>query len=580
MGKRSGCGTKNLLPEEAMRGKSVLGAFLLVFILAGTALAESHQYYLPYYTSLGGKWTGVALRNCSTTETANTTVTVYRSSGSVITTHANALNPSGQKAFMAGPGAAAEGWIKVVSDRPLTGLSFIGNGSAPLLMFDITLISELSMLLHIPHVAQSATAPVWDTTIMLCNPNGSQASVTLRYVNENGTVTRTAARTIPALGSGKYLLADILQGDTCTRGTVEVESNVGVAGFALYENTSDPGHVSYAGISAVKPGTDLLHTYSLPRFDTTGGKWTGVALRNASTTTAAAVTLTVFRESGGLPAEVKNINIPPSGQWVDMVGRGITNTGWIRVLSSTPLTGLCFIARTTPPDDLMYDITLISETSTSLYVPHVAQSAAVPVWDTSVMVCNPNLSQATVTCRFYRSDGVALDPVSYTLPAYGSRVCEVSDLTGATNYTSGSVEITGTLGIAAFALYHSLNSPAGEKYYAGISAMPCTEDSGNNSFDGHWAGTAVSVPLTAMCGSATVDMTITDSVISGTATDTWGETYTLSGTVYPTGDIEAAMASGDEENVAQFSGQLSGDSGSGTWEDIEGCSGTWTLTRM
>lgn len=229
----------------------------------------------------------------------------------------------------------------------------------------------------------------------------------------------------------------------------------------------------------------------------------------------------------------------------------------------------------------MYDIALISETSTSLCVPHVAQSASAPVWDTSVMVCNPNLSQATVTCRFYRSDGVPLDPVSYPpLPAYGSRVCEVSDLTGGTNYTSGSVEITGSLGIAAFALYHSLNSPAGEKYYAGISAMPCTEDSGEHLFDGQWTGTAVSVPLTALCGTATINMTITDSVISGTATDSWYETYTLSGMVYPTGDIEAAMASGDDANLAQFSGVLSGDGGSGTWEDIEGCSGTWTLTRQ
>ncbi len=563
-----------------MSVRSAVGAILLVFILAGTALAASHQYYLPYYTSLGGKWTGVALRNCSATASANTTVTVYGTDGSVIATHTNTLSPSGQKAFMAGGGAAAEGWIKVVSDQSLTGLSFIGNGSGPILMFDIALISELSMLLHIPHVAQSGTAPVWDTTIMMCNPNTSQASVTLRYVDEDGTVTRTATRTIPVLGSGKYPLADILQGDTCTRGSVAVESNVGVAGFALYENTSDSGHMSYAGIAAVKPGTDLMHTYSLPRFDTTGGKWTGVALRNASTTTAASVTLTVFKESGGLPAEVKTISIPPSGQWVDMVGRGITNTGWIRILSSTPITGLCFIARTTP-DDLMYDIALISETSTSLCVPHVAQSASAPVWDTSVMVCNPNLSQATVTCRFYRSDGVPLDPVSYPpLPAYGSRVCEVSDLTGGTNYTSGSVEITGSLGIAAFALYHSLNSPAGEKYYAGISAMPCTEDSGEHLFDGQWTGTAVSVPLTALCGTATINMTITDSVISGTATDSWYETYTLSGMVYPTGDIEAAMASGDDANLAQFSGVLSGDAGSGTWEDIEGCSGTWTLTRQ
>lgn len=565
-----------------MSVRSAVGAILLVFILAGTALAENHRYYLPYYNGFYERWTGVALRNCSATETAHPTVTVYRSNGTKITEIDPdiTLNPSGQTAITMKKSPGVEGWIQVDSDQALTGLSFIGNGSSPPLMFDIALISELSMLLHIPHVAQSGTAPVWDTTIMLCNPNLSLATVTCRFYRFDGVPLDPVSYTLPPYGSRVCEISDLTEGTDFTRGSVVVESNVGIAGFALYENTSDPGHVSYAGISAVKPGTDLIHTYSLPRFDTTDGKKTGVALRNASTTTAAIVTLMIFGESGGLvPATTTQITIPPSGQWVSYVETKSTDSGWIKVISSTPLTGLCFITRTNP-DDLMYDIALISETSTSLCVPHVAQSAETWVWDTSVMVCNPNLSPATVTCRFFESDGTPHDPAEYTIPMNGSMVCEVSDLTGGTDFTGGSVEITGSLGIAAFALYHSLNSPAGEKYYAGISAMPCTEDSGEHPFDGQWTGTVVSVPLTALCGTATINMTITDSVISGTATDSWNEGYTLSGTVYPTGDIEAAMASGDDANVAQFSGVLSGDGGSGTWEDIEGCSGTWTLTRQ
>ena len=73
-------------------------------------------------------------------------------------------------------------------------------------------------------------------------------------------------------------------------------------------------------------------------------------------------------------------------------------------------------------------------------------------------------------------------------------------------------------------------------------------------------------------------MTIVDSQITGTAEDSWGDTYDLSGTVDATGHITMGVADGDD-CLATYSGQLTGSTGSGTWEDDEGCSGTWEADR-
>jgi hypothetical protein len=55
--------------------------------------------------------------------------------------------------------------------------------------------------------------------------------------------------------------------------------------------------------------------------------------------------------------------------------------------------------------------------------------------------------------------------------------------------------------------------------------------------------------------------------------------YQVSGTVNNDGTIDLGLAIGSD-NVANFSGTLSGNTGSGSWADIWGCYGTWTLTQQ
>ena len=104
------------------------------------------------------------------------------------------------------------------------------------------------------------------------------------------------------------------------------------------------------------------------------------------------------------------------------------------------------------------------------------------------------------------------------------------------------------------------------------------------SFDGTWTGRATSTtPVDKYgdpCGYQDLTITITNSQITGSVVSS-GKTYTLSGSVNWAGKINwVSITDDDATTVGTATGQLSGSSGSGTWETIYGCEGTWTLTKQ
>jgi len=82
---------------------------------------------------------------------------------------------------------------------------------------------------------------------------------------------------------------------------------------------------------------------------------------------------------------------------------------------------------------------------------------------------NPNGSATTIYLTFVRSNGTVVVSKKYTLPEHGSGAYPLSGFVGLGSYTNGSVEITASQGVAAFALYHNLKT--GDRSYAGISAV-------------------------------------------------------------------------------------------------------------
>jgi len=559
------------------KGIAILSVFLFWTGAASVCGAATYTYYLPFFSSKGNG-TGVALRNVSDTAPAHVTVRPYESNGTAGTAVVLTLNPRGQWAGIVEGGTGREGWIEVESDQVLVGLCFIQRTAAPKLMYDITLIAELNTLLHVPHVAQNSR---WDTTVMVCNPDASSSTITVTVYDKSGVSQGATTGTISARGSKQYPLSGILGAKTLDGGSVKISTGKGVAAFALYTDMKYQGNTGkgYAGISALKPGTETAASYYIPFFND-NGYGVGLALRNCSDSASASATALPSRQAG-LPLLAYNevFTLVSGGQDARLVAGGSNQKGWIRVLSDRALTGLCFIMRDGSPP-LMYDITLDRELSTMLYIPHVAENDR---WNTTILICNPNLGACAVDITPYGTDGTAGSTCSRTIPANGSAEYRLSDILGGGTMASGSVEIASTWGVAAFALYEedygsAKNPGTWGMGYAGISAVVARaggEGEDTHPYDGVWNGHAVSTSGGPGCGTADFTMTIVDSRITGWAEDSWGDTYDLSGTVDATGHITMGIADGDD-NVATYSGQLGDASGSGTWQDDEGCSGTWS----
>lgn len=203
-------------------------------------------YYLPYYVVGENLWTGVALRNMDGAKRADVTVVGYGMDGAMIFSDSRQIMPRGQSAFVAGTGAARNGWLKVMSSQPLSGLAFFGHSGAENYMADMNLESELAASLVIPHVAQD---DMWDTTVMLCNP-GEAASVTMTLVGPNGEEVATRTYALAANGSGLFPVSELLDGMGPGNGSIEITATAPVTGFALYDNLKSGGYY-YSGIRAV-----------------------------------------------------------------------------------------------------------------------------------------------------------------------------------------------------------------------------------------------------------------------------------------------------------------------------------------
>jgi hypothetical protein len=216
--------------------------------------ATTYRYYFPYYIEQTGYWTGVGLSNCSATQEATVTVTPYSQAGSAlggVLSSPTTLPADGQFRGVVSSGATStvEGWMMVLSSQPLGGLCFFGTTGAANYMADITMTSTTATSLLIPHVAQNT---IYDTILMICNPNGSAATATLTYVAPEGNSSTPVTQTIPAMGSVKVPLTMLVGTATAAGGKVKITSTQGIAAFALYNNLKSGGYC-YSGIASVNP---------------------------------------------------------------------------------------------------------------------------------------------------------------------------------------------------------------------------------------------------------------------------------------------------------------------------------------
>jgi hypothetical protein len=123
----------------------------------------------------------------------------------------------------------------------------------------------------------------------------------------------------------------------------------------------------------------------------------------------------------------------------------------------------------------------------------------------------------------------------------------------------------------------SQNNRLVEHQYTGVGVQT------QEGYDGSWKGTAVSnisynYYSEACPASGSVNLTVSNTEASGTAVDSFGYSYSVSGTVTTDGAV-TAYANGND-TVITLTGTMSGASGGGTWTEAYGCGGTWTMTKQ
>jgi len=80
------------------------------------------------------------------------------------------------------------------------------------------------------------------------------------------------------------------------------------------------------------------------------------------------------------------------------------------------------------------------------------------------------------------------------------------------------------------------------------------------------------------CGDATGTMTVTENEISGSVLSTNGVSLDIEGTISDDGNVVGGFAQGGN-TIANFTGNISGTTGNGGWEDNFQCTGTWTAEQ-
>ena len=216
--------------------------------------ARSFTYYLPLFRKSNAYLTGVSLSNSSVSHEADVLITVYDQNGQIILTEYMNIVPDGQEIKILYTDAGREGWSKIVSNQPLTGVCFLlatGSGINNY-MADIALSPKTYKQLHVPHIIMDND---WDTYLFIANPNGDKQSVFMDVVAPDGTMVAYAEKDIAAFGYLEFSLASLLKGGVMVGGKVKISAPHGVVAYALYSNIKS-GARSFAGISPMEPGSD------------------------------------------------------------------------------------------------------------------------------------------------------------------------------------------------------------------------------------------------------------------------------------------------------------------------------------
>lgn len=222
-------------------------------------------------------------------------------------------------------------------------------------------------------------------------------------------------------------------------------------------------------VTSYTPGR---YNYYLPLYSTVAGAWTGLGLANRDRDLPTSFMVEVFSPRGDRLDAISGI-LPKRGQDAFPVAKGLDLTGWVKVNSSRPLSGLAFVGRLQEPA-VMADIPFVSEPQKCLLIPHAVVDKN---WNTQVCICNPQAEETWVRLEFVNRAGNSRGQKLKHLPPRGSGIFSLRELFPELGQMEGRIEIRTERSdqkVAAFAIYHDLDG--GGSYFAGISADACGEE--------------------------------------------------------------------------------------------------------
>ncbi|MCD6535056.1 MAG: hypothetical protein J7L25_13425, partial [Deltaproteobacteria bacterium] len=201
------------------------------------------------------------------------------------------------------------------------------------------------------------------------------------------------------------------------------------------------------------------HFSYVPYFFTNVNCWTGLALANYNNVSND-VKIDYYAANGhSLGSAYKNI--AAYGQGLVVVAAD-GSEGWAKISSTNPLKGLALIGD--PDSGTMYDID-IKDTLHRKFL--FSQLASNWDWNSIVMVCNPNNSVASITFKYYDSNGTNTASATRTIDRNGSLKYAVYTLFHF-DFTDGTMVLESDQPVTAFLLYDNDS----QNWKAGLSAVP------------------------------------------------------------------------------------------------------------
>ena len=191
--------------------------------------------------------------------------------------------------------------------------------------------------------------------------------------------------------------------------------------------------------------------------------WTGVAVSNHNSISNN-IKVEYFSQDGKASG-MNYFSLQPYAQQAVVAQTLNPTTGWIKISSSAPHTGLALIGQSQP--SVMFDLDFKSSLHKNLVLSHLA--ADNQTWESYVMACNPNDSAANVTYTYYDQAGNA-SQTQVVIPANGS-IQDPLYARFAKNLNGGHMVMQSSQPIAAFLLYDS-SAFGSNTWTAGLSALP------------------------------------------------------------------------------------------------------------